>query len=114
MRLSGDCVNFDTMLAGSPFSVVYVFTLHDGLDTVSDMLIARRLIAKSILFIGHVIVRKFSSVKFVLRTRTKGKGLVVFVRSSSDGNGARLCLTSAKVAIFSERCKFHKNFIQLY
>ena len=77
MRLSGDCVNFDTMLAGSPFSVVYVFTLHDGLDTVSDMLIARRLIAKSILFIGHVIVRKFSSVKFVLRTRTKGKGLVV-------------------------------------
>ena len=34
--------------------------------------------------------------KFFRRTRTKGIGLVVFVRSSSDGNGARLRFTSLR------------------
>ena len=34
--------------------------------------------------------------KFVRRTRTKGIGIVVFVRSSSDGNGARLRFTSLR------------------
>ena len=35
--------------------------------------------------------------KLVRRTRTKEIGLVVFVRSSSDGNGARLRFSSAKL-----------------
>ena len=39
--------------------------------------------------------------KFVRRTRTKEIGLVVFVRSSSDGNGARLRFSSAKLLLFS-------------
>ena len=66
MRLSDVCVSFDTMLAGSPFSVVYVFSLHDGFATVSEMLIARRLIARSILFIGYVIVRKILLAKVAI------------------------------------------------
>ena len=41
--------------------------------------------------------------KFVRRTRTKEIGLVVFVRSSSDGNGARLRFSSAKLLIFSHK-----------
>ena len=44
-----------------------------------------------------------SRCKFVSRTRTKEIGLVVFVRSSSDGNGARLRLSSAKLLIFFAR-----------
>ena len=35
--------------------------------------------------------------KFVGRTRTKEIGLVVFVWSSSDGNGARLLISECKV-----------------
>ena len=66
MRLSFVCANFDAMLAGRPFSVVYVFTLHDGFPAVLDMMIAKKLIAKSILFIVHVIVSKFLHAKIVI------------------------------------------------
>ena len=41
--------------------------------------------------------------KLVRRTRTKEIGLVVFVRSSSDENGARLRFSSAKLLLFFAR-----------
>ena len=44
-----------------------------------------------------------SRCKLVRRTRTKEIGLVVFVRSSSDGNGARLRLSSAKLLLLFAR-----------
>ena len=43
--------------------------------------------------------------KFVGRTRTKEIGLVVFVRSSSDGNGARLRFSSANLSVGLARRK---------
>ena len=43
--------------------------------------------------------------KFVRRTRTKEIGLVVFVRSSSDGNGARLRFSSANLSVGLARRK---------
>ena len=48
--------------------------------------------------------------KLVRRTRTKEIGLVVFVRSSSDGNGARLRFSSAKLRRKKSHCKKnHEN-----
>ena len=43
--------------------------------------------------------------KLVRRTRTKEIGLVVFVRSSSDGNGARLRFSSANLSVGLARRK---------
>ena len=46
-----------------------------------------------------------SRCKLVRRTRTKEIGLVVFVRSSSDGNGARLRFSSANLSVGLARRK---------
>ena len=46
---------------------------------------------------AHGDCKLFFECKFVHRTRTKEKGLVVFVRSSSDGNGARFYFPSVKL-----------------